>query len=137
MILLCGLSEWETNTATRGRGKGNVITSRPVVAADNWNFVLGTQRQKPGMKDDEGLISGESFYPCMRMLMPAVGLDGTQRICAALTKLTGETLPAPTDDLAIFGKKIDDQLGTSYFRFNGNAKPDVIERIFKQEDAGE
>jgi hypothetical protein len=137
MILLCGLTEWETNVASRGRGKGNTVISRQVVAADNWNFVIGIQRKKEGIKDEDCPITGESFYPCMRMVMPAVGLDGTQRICAALTKLTGETLPTPTDDLAVFGKQIDEKLGTSYFSFHGNAKPDVIERIFKQDDAGE
>lgn len=54
--LLFPLTEWNERTATRGRGSGNLIRERFVVAMDNRTFILGTQT-----KNESSNIIGFKF----------------------------------------------------------------------------
>lgn len=136
MQLLCAITDWETNEAKRGRAKGNSITSRTVVAGDNWNWCVGTQR---GGKDDSTIV-GEQFIGCMRQLLPHFeGRDGfdaqdtANRIVAALEKATGTKITRIKDEpLDKLGGRIDDDLGTSYMREH---PPQVLKRIFRVSEA--
>ena len=133
MELLCPISNWDTAVCSRGQAKGNTVSSRTVVAADNWNWVTGTQR---GLKDD-GPITGEKFYGNMVLLLGS--LDGNKdailSVINALSVRLGKKIEYPAsfsgESLEKFAKRIDDEHGTSYMR---EYPPKVYKQIFKMDE---
>ena len=132
MKLLCAITDWKTEKAQRGRAVGKEITSRKVVAFDNWNIVIGTQRG-----DENGNIVGERFVPSMRLLLDDLSRNEYKqsmpsvagKIASALEKLTGNKAPEISNDWRDYGKKLDDVFKTSFGR-DTNYPPQVIKRIF-------
>jgi hypothetical protein len=136
MNTLTNLTDWETATATRGRGKGNEISSRYILGCDNWNWLIGLERKgKP--------VVGEKFFPCMRILFEhlVIGehikvdtLNCVKRIVQTLAQFTGIT-PPPVPELktpseyAAFGKVVDNTFDVSHGKSGEQAA--VLRRVFK------
>lgn len=139
MQLLCPITEWKTERVQRGRAAGKDVASRMVVAADNWNWCIGTQR---GGKDD-AIIVGEKFMPSMRILIKHFFGDrqfygALDRVVGALAQLTGidapERKPMPKlADWESYGTLLDDTYGTSYGREMSHP-PQVLKRLFGKEE---
>jgi hypothetical protein len=132
MQLLCALTDWQTSEVKRGRAKGNSVTSRCVVAADNWSWIVGTQR---GGKEDSNIV-GESFHGNIRLLFSYLqesedhdAEDAAGKIVAALEARVGVKVARKEGEpLAEYGRRIDLQLGTSYMREH---PPKVLKTVFK------
>lgn len=142
MLLLCPLSDWITQKRQRGRAAGKPITSRIVLAADNWNWLVGIQRG-----NENSNIVGEQFFGNMKTLLSSllsrsdIKADYVARIVAILEAKTGikaPDMPRTKDfnSLSKYGKLLDDCFGTSFMREH---PPQVLKRIFKasaeEEDA--
>ncbi len=132
MQLLCAITDWEKRTAERGKAAGNQITSRMVVAGDNWNYVYGLQSGTEAAN-----IIGQAFYTSIRILLWAIAyrLDivnrkgAAQRVVDAINARAKTKFQLPEDPAQweAFGKRIDDQLGTSYGR---SYPPKVMKTFF-------
>jgi hypothetical protein len=154
MQFLCHITDWDKRTVERGRAAGNEITTRTVIAADNWNWLIGLETQgKPQ-------IIGQKFYGGFSTLLPALYQEKvdvnivSKRVIAELSLRTGiafdadkvtVTMPAKSpvttrcgsgkaidpveNSWAILGRKIDVHFDVI---FNGPVHPPtIIKRIFK------
>ena len=146
MELFIPLTPFQTKTAERGKASGNQVTTRFVLAADNWNWAFGYQKA-----NESGDLVGQSFFGSMRqMLFFLSKIDGLsiQTVVANVVKefenRTGKVGPVVNDhsllNLDQLGQNIDLIFGTSYFIFDGTGtgrKPMVLERIFKVSKDGD
>ena len=140
MQLLCSITDWQDAEATVGKAKGNKTRIRTVVAADLWNWCIGTQR---GGSEDSPIAS-YAFVGSIRMLFNYVEKhyeitaadNAANSVHAALIKYTGTKVNVRSngESLDAFGKRIDDALQTSYSR-DSSYPPKVLKRIFKVEEA--
>jgi hypothetical protein len=137
MKLFCPITSFESKVTTRGRGVGEKISTRLVIAVDSWNWVIGIQRD-----EEKGPITGQSFHGNISLLLLWLlrNRKDTDQILRTLVKTlvdrTGKAfeLPASVTDYEGVGKKIDDVFGTSYMREH---PPQVIPRLFGETDAGD
>lgn len=148
MKLFCPLTDWNSSENTVGRYKGGICTSRKVLAMDNWNWVLGTQR---GGKDTDN-ISGEKFLPSFRLILPFLykNSNKTEEECFSvnftketlnviiekLHSLTHKKYPVIPENfteeiLRQYGKKLDDIYETSFAR---EYPPKVMKTLFGVEE---
>lgn len=130
MIIVTPITDWQTTTVSRGRGMGNQIVSRYVLAADLWNLVVAVERK------DSLNIAGEAFFGNFKTLLPWLNNNGIHdalpKIVAELCKRTGKPDPKITSLLPFEqGRVLDDYFECSYMR---EYPPMVLKRVFKSED---
>lgn len=152
MKLFCGLTEWQSLENTVGKYKGGICISRKVLALDNWNWVLGTQR---GGKDEDN-ITGEKYFSSFKTLFYFLFNNNNKNsedeevlsfkvsftkdilniIVEKLKSLTHKTYPVIPEVftegiLMEYGKKLDDLYGTS---FGKEYPPKVMKTLFGVEE---
>lgn len=123
MKTFCGITEWEKSVGTRGRGKGKTFTTRYVLAADKWNWIIGYEKegaqiigQKYGLKFTNLLLAAES-------IRNGLGLEAAQRIAAHLEEITGKHLEIdPDKDLKTIGAEIDETYDVNLFKNRNHMK---------------
>jgi hypothetical protein len=132
--ILCPLTEWTDRKATRGRGAGNSITDRVVLAADKYNWILGTQN-----KENPDVLLDRNYYGSIKHVFSSLPegnkKDMVNRVIGELVKLTGKTselsMEDPYSNFQKLGKWIDQQFGTSYHQDAG--KEVLYKNLFKDE----
>lgn len=141
MKILCVLTDWQTETVEKGKYKGQESRFRYVVCADNWNWFLATQS-----KDENGIPASIAFVGSMRLLMGLLSEkadfcgfkinSAVQKIAETLQKMTGKQVAIPVgtlskEQLEIFGKILDDQMGLSFFK---EYPPKVMKAVWGTEE---
>lgn len=144
MQTLCEITDWTTSTVERGRGTGNEITTRSVIAADNWNWIVGIEKKSTDPKKPNTVV-GQTFHGSIRLLaahfakeQPGSLTSLLPNIARALTNQTGTAINVPiccTDGEWInFAKMIDRTFDCSYAQMDREYPPTIYKRIFKVED---
>jgi hypothetical protein len=129
--ILCGLTPWATYTTERGRGAGNQVTNRLVVACDKYNWIIGQQAEGADS------LTGGMFYPSFRLLLkcmvdycPGVNkAEAVQAINQALAEKLGMT-PVAVDmgqSVTDIGLSFDNYYKVSIHRHGG---AEVRKRLF-------
>lgn len=127
MRLLCPITDWKTEEVKRGRGTGGKTTTRLVICADNYNWLVALQNEKTGTCVGQKFHSG--FKDLIPQTMSYFGIDLDTLKNAILTELSKHYKAEPTlvakihglDDPKEVGKKIDE-----VFKINYNIHDDVV-----------
>jgi hypothetical protein len=128
MRLLCELTDWKEDVVQRGRSAGSVTRFRYVIAADNWNWLIGIQRTNESTQ-----VVGEAFVGSMNMLFSFLDKkaedyhvkadDIKHRVISSLEKVTGKQAPKPN----MTGSEVDNFFQTSQMK---KYPPTVIKDVF-------
>lgn len=103
MHLLTPIGDFASRTATRGRGKGNTITTRPVIAVDNWNYIVGDQK-------DDGTIVADRFCGSLRHLFRKIGANERKMVHNNIERRLNHYIEYSDD-----GRTLDNLVGETFF----------------------